>query len=150
MEFRLARRQDLTAKTCQTILSDAEEYCKEVPQDKVSPWEILNTFINFVQGRIKDPQFWLAIKEDKLAGYMITQAITQDNEPAVFIREAYIQKSKRADGVLPYSLEVLYNKAKESGAKAIICQRYGDSKAFGRLMSKHGYEYKATEFRRVI
>jgi hypothetical protein len=135
---------------CQAILADAVQYCQENPQDATTSWEILNTFINFAEGRIKDPQFWLAFKEDSLAGYMITQAIAEQHDTAVYIRQGFIQENSRGNGVMGLSLEVLEKKARESGAKFISCLRYDDAKSFGRMMGKFGYKYKATEFRKEL
>ena len=147
MEFRLATKLDLTPEICRTILHDAEHYIKENEAVKnVSFWEILNVFISFCDGRINDPQFWLAFKEDTLAGFMITQTVTENKHPALYIREAYIHPLQQGNGLASFCMDILDKKAKNGGAKYIICQRYSDAESFGHMMEKYGYKHKATEF----
>lgn len=148
MEFRLARKEDLTPDLCREIFSDALAYCKEVPEDVLTPGEVMNFFVNFCEGRITNPQFWLAFKGGKFVGYMITQAILKDKMSGVNITQAYIHPDCRANGVAPYCMDVLSQKAKASGAQMILCQRYGEADGFGRMLKKFGYSYRSTEFRK--
>jgi GNAT superfamily N-acetyltransferase len=150
MDFRLAQKQDLTPQMCQAILHDAETYCKENQLDRLAPWEILNIFINFCEGKITDPQFWVGLKDDELVGYMITQAFIVDKEPHLYIRQGYIEQRFSNNGVAGYCLEAVEKKAKATGYKYVSCKTYLNPTVYSRWIKRYGYGYNATEFRKEV
>ena len=150
MEFRLARHQDLTTENCQKILKQAEEFKRAVPLDPTPPWEILGNFIAFCEGKAKDPQVWIGLEDGELLGFVVTTAMIISKDSCCYIKHAYIHPTHRANGVMGFSLDTLAEKAKKAGYTKILCQRYGDSDAFGRMMGRFGYKYKATEFEKEV
>lgn len=150
MAFRLTNKLDLTPDICSKVLEYATDYCKLVPEDVTLPWEILNVFINFSEGKQGDPQFWIAVEEDKIKGFMVTQAVIVDKRSCCYIRQAYVCPKSKANGLSKLMSDKLMEKAKKAGYDKILCQRYGHADAFARLISKFGFKYKATEFEKEI
>lgn len=150
MDFRLATKLDLTPENCQQILSDAQVYCKENKKDTLTPYEILNIFINFSNGQVIDPQFWLILEEDKLVGYSITMKRYKDTHAELNIRQGYIAPAYRGNGVMGYCLAVLEEKAKKIGYRKISFDTFGNPKVYGRFVRRFGYDYRSTEYKKEI
>ena len=151
MEFRLASKSDLTPNLCQQILTDAQDFLKDNPIETLTAGEILAIFVNFCEGRIIDPQFWLSFKDGEFTGYMITNAATHNKQLAVYVRGAYIHPLQRGNGIAPFCLDTLERQAKASGAKHIILQTdRKNPKAYARFMGKFGYQYMCTRFIKEI
>lgn len=150
MEFRLAQKQDLTAEMCQAILHDAQDYCRENNIGVVYPWEVLNIFINFSQGKIVDPQFWIGVKDGKLVGYMITEAKMEDKQPCLHIRQGYIGEEFRGNGVAKHCLDIIEQKARDTGFKYVILLTEKNPSVYGRWIARYGYNRKYTEFKKEV
>lgn len=153
MEFRLAQKSDLKPEICQAILDDAVEYCKENPRDSVTPWDILNIFINYCEGKITAPHFWmiwLGFKDKVLVGYVITESRIKGNLNYLNIAMGFISKKFRGNGIASHCLGIIENQAKKAGYSVISCETFIDPKIYSRWMRKYGYKANLTEFRKEI
>lgn len=81
---------------------------------------------------------------------MITNSIIQDRDACLQITLGYIHPEARSNGVADFSLGTIDKQAKASGHKFLSCIRYARANAFQRWISKYGFKYRQTEFRKEL
>ena len=93
---------------------------------------------------------WLAIKNKDIVGYIVTQPYTEYNKPAIYIRQGYIAKEHRGNGIYECAMEVLEQNSIKLGVRYLTCKTYLDPRMYARFIGKRGFRYKATEFIKEI
>ena len=150
MEFRLTNRADLTPEMCGQVLSFAQSYCAENNADAITPYEVLNIFLNFAGGNSKDPQFWICTEGVEIIGYMITMPQFKNKKANLNIRIGYIDSASRGNGVAGHCLEIIEDKAKKAGYELVTLETPLNPEIYGRWIRRYGYGYMSTEYKKEL